>query len=108
MNNNSELYKKLLNEYNFKELDIFDDDDNRLIYAKQAIKQLSKSDYIIILLYAELGSLRKVGKELGISHTIIYKEIKRIRQELYNIIKKLEENDISKFNYVINDNSIYH
>lgn len=105
---NNDIYKKIINEYNFKELDIFDEDDNRLIYAKQAIKQLSQSDYIIILLYAELGSLRKVGKELGISHTIIYKEIKRIREEIYKIIKKLEENDISKFDYANIDNSVYH
>lgn len=105
---NNDIYKKIINEYNFKELDIFDEDDNRLIYTKQAIKQLSQSDYIIILLYAELGSLRKVGKELGISHTIIYKEIKRIREEIYNIIKKLEENDISKFDYANIDNSVYH
>lgn len=105
---NNDIYKRIINEYNFKELDIFDEDDNRLIYAKQAIKQLSQSDYIIILLYAELGSLRKVGKELGISHTIIYKEIKRIREEIYNIIKKLEENDISKFDYANIDNSVYH
>lgn len=105
---NNDIYKKIINEYNFKELDIFDEDDNRLIYAKQAIKQLSKTDYIIILLYAELGSLRKVGKELNISHTIIYKEIKRIREEIYNIIKKLEENDISKFDYVNPDNSVCH
>ena len=105
---NNDIYKKIINEYNFKELDIFDEDDNRLIYAKQAIKQLSQSDYIIILLYAELGSLRKVGKELGISHTIVYQEIKRIREEIYNIIKKLEENDISKFDYVNIDNSVYH
>lgn len=105
---NNDIYKKIINEYNFKELDIFDEDDNRLIFTKQAIKQLSQSDYIIILLYAELGSLRKVGKELGISHTIIYKEIKRIREEIYNIIKKLEENDISKFDYANIDNSVYH
>jgi DNA-directed RNA polymerase specialized sigma subunit len=105
---NNDIYKRIINEYNFKELDIFDEDDNRLIFTKQAIKQLSQSDHIIILLYAELGSLRKVGKELGISHTIIYKEIKRIREEIYNIIKKLEENDISKFDYANLDNSVYH
>lgn len=42
--------------------------------------KLCDVDRIIFLLYVELASLREVGKRLGLSHSVIYKEIKRIKE----------------------------
>ena len=42
--------------------------------------KLSDVDRIIFLLYVEYASLREVGKVLGLSHSVIYKEIKRIKE----------------------------
>lgn len=42
--------------------------------------KLSDVDRVIFLLYTELASLREVGKVLGLSHSVIYKEIKRIKE----------------------------
>ena len=44
-------------------------------------------------MYAEYGSLRKVGKQLGVSHSIIYKNIMRIKKQIYDYIKTNCDND---------------
>lgn len=44
--------------------------------------ELDAVDRTIIILYAETGSLREVGKMLGLSHMTVRKEIMRIRAEI--------------------------
>lgn len=66
-------------------------DDNMLL-IKEAMNKLSDADRIIFVLYAEYGSLRKVGKLLGVSHSIIYKNITRIKRELYDYIRTNSDN----------------
>jgi DNA-directed RNA polymerase specialized sigma subunit len=63
--------------------DIFDEtaDDEMNIY-KEAVQILPPADKIIFLLYTEKQSLRAVAKVLGVSHTIVAKEIKKIRQKI--------------------------
>lgn len=41
---------------------------------------LNDVDRVIFLLYVDLASLRDVGKVLGVSHSVVYKEIKRIKE----------------------------
>ena len=53
--------------------------DDMVLYLKQAVDALETSDRIIFVLYCEYGSLRKVGKKLGVSHSIIYKNLRRIK-----------------------------
>jgi transposase-like protein len=43
---------------------------------------MSFSDKIILILYAELKSYRKVAKVLGFSHSTVMKRIKEIREGL--------------------------
>lgn len=51
---------------------------------KEVIFQdLTEIDRRIILLYAELGSQRKMGKLMGLSPASINKIIKQIREKIY-------------------------
>ena len=58
-----------------------------MLLLKQALSSLSDADRVIFVLYSEYGSLRKVGKKLGVSHSIIYKNITRIKKEIYDFIR---------------------
>ena len=62
--------------------DIWTEEDEEIIMLKKAVASLSPADRIIFLLYAEYGSLRQVGKELGVSHTTIYKQINLIKSQI--------------------------
>ena len=79
---------EIMNEYK-PNLDICSENDDEMLLIKNAIDNLTNSDKIIFIMYCELGSLRKVGKELGVSHTIIYKEITKIKNKIYDYIKNV-------------------
>lgn len=67
--------------------DIFSEDEEYIYQLKKAVEALPQADKIIFVMYCESGSLRKVGKELGLSHTIIYKEITRIKKMIYDFVR---------------------
>lgn len=77
--------QKMIKQYQ-PNIDIFSGDTEDMIILKNAVLSLPPADKIIFLLYAETGSLRKVGVILGVSHTICYREIKRIRAMIYEWI----------------------
>lgn len=85
---------KVLDEYK-PDNSIWRDYDDDVLMLKEAISSLSDSDRIIFVMYAEYGSLRKVGKQLGVSHSIIYKNIMRIKKEIYDYIKTNSDNSDS-------------
>lgn len=63
--------------------DIFNDEDERLHHIKHIIfDDLTESERRILLIYTELGSLRKTGKELGVSAFTTYQKIKKIRKKI--------------------------
>lgn len=64
-----------------------------VLNIKQAMDALSDADRIIFALYCEYGSLRKVGKQLGVSHSIIYKNIRRIKLQMLEWIKNNTDNE---------------
>lgn len=66
--------------------------DDNILNIKQAMDSLSDADRIIFALYCEYGSLRKVGKQLGVSHSIIYKNIRRIKLQMLDWIRDNTEN----------------
>lgn len=78
--------KRILNDYK-PNTTIWNEDTNEVHQLKQAFQALNDSDKIIFLLYVEYGSLRKVGKDVGVSHTIVYKEITRIKNLMYDYIR---------------------
>lgn len=80
-----------------------------ILILKKAMDNLNDADRIIFVLYCEYGSLRKVGKELGVSHSIIYKNISRIKRQMYDYIKVngTEDNEIllERMGSMFNDNN---
>lgn len=77
--------KKIMEDYQ-PDYSIFTDDDEQMIKIKEAVQRLSDADRIIFILYCETGSLREVGKILGVSHTTVFKAIKEIKEQILNDI----------------------
>lgn len=82
--------KEILEDYQPSD-DIFNDEDELIDKLKHIIYlKLNEVDKRIILMYAELKSLRKLGMELGISVSSAWLKIKEIRNKIY---KELENYD---------------
>ena len=82
--------KEILEDYQPSD-DIFNDEDELINKLKHIIYlKLNEVDKRIILMYAELKSLRKLGMELGISVSSAWLKIKEIRDKIY---KELENYD---------------
>lgn len=73
-----ENLKRVMEDY-VPDESIWREYDDTTLWIKRAMNSLEDSDRIIFMLYCEYGSLRKVGKRLGCSHSIIYKNIRRIK-----------------------------
>lgn len=56
--------------------------DDRLLDIEEEFQNLSTPDKIVLLLYAEFGSFRKVANILGVSHSTIRNKILEIRLKL--------------------------
>lgn len=75
--------RKLLREYEDKEENIMEDTDE-LLEVYSAVNQLNEADRIILYLYAELGSLRAVGRTLGVSYSTARKAVQEIKGKIYD------------------------
>lgn len=82
----------VMNEYKPDE-SIWREYNDDMLMLKQALSSLSDADRVIFVLYCEYGSLRKVGKKLGVSHSIIYKNISRIKKEIYDYVRLYSDNE---------------
>lgn len=73
--------EELLEDY---ELDfgMFTELDDRLLAIQDSYLALNVPERIVLILYAELKSYRKVAKTLGFSHSTVMKHIKDIREKL--------------------------
>lgn len=66
--------------------DILTEEDNRTYQLKRIIfEELDIIERRILLLYAEHGSLRKVGEILGVSTSKTYQMVRDIRDKVKNI-----------------------
>lgn len=82
LNNSQKInLDELLQDYQL-DFGLFTDLDDRLLDIAPKWEHLKETDKIIMILYAEYGSLRKVGSLLGFSHSTIDKYIKQIRKKL--------------------------
>ena len=81
-----EELRKLLREYEDREMDMMEDTDE-LISLYDAINTLNEADRIILYLYAELGSLRAVGRTLGVSYSTARKAVIEIKGKIYDNLK---------------------
>ena len=69
-------YREILGDYEFR-------DDIMVRRLKYIInRRLCQVDRTLLLLYADCGSYRKLGRRLGISHMTMRKEIMRIREKI--------------------------
>ena len=78
-----EELRKLLREYEDKEENIMEDTDE-LLEIYDAVNALNEADRIILYLYAELGSLRAVGRTLGVSYSTARKAVQEIKGKIYD------------------------
>lgn len=79
-------FRDLRRDYAF-DPSIFNDEDEKIRRVKQVIMtEIDPVDRVLFLMYADCGSLRRLGAHFGVSHTTLAKEIRRIKQD---IISKL-------------------
>lgn len=79
--------KRILEDY-LPDDDIMSEEEFRVNAIKHIIyDKLSETDKRVILLYAELGSQREVGRKLGVSASTVNILIKRIRKDILKYFK---------------------
>lgn len=77
-------FKNMLEDY-APDDDIFSEEDEDINRLKHIVyDELDEVDKRVLLMYAELGTLEKVGKELGVSRASACLKIKQIRQQIYD------------------------
>lgn len=82
MNDIVRTYRGIRQDYRF-DPSIMNDEDERVAKVKEIIwKRLPIYDRTIILLYADCGSYRELGKILGFSHMTVRKECLRIKKKI--------------------------
>jgi len=82
--------KKIMKEY-APNNDIFCEDDELMMKIKKAVDKLEDGDKIIFIMYCECGSMRDLGKQLGVSHTAIWKIITKIKKQILNDIGYIDD-----------------
>ena len=74
------IFQRARSEYSFS-FDVFTQDDDRMQRLKRVIvSKLGPSDQNILLLYAEVGSVRKTAEMLDVSVNTFMKNLNRIRK----------------------------
>ena len=87
--------KRIMKDYEFSH-DMMTEEDERSAKSKAALSLLPQADRIIFTLFADIGSAKKVADIIGISQTLMYRELKRIRAE---IKKNYEKINLEEMNY---------
>lgn len=76
------IFQRARAEYNFH-FDVFTSDDERMQRLKRAVvAKLDPSDQNILILYCEVGSVRKTAEMLGVSKNTFVKSLRRIRKTI--------------------------
>ncbi len=79
---------QILDEYK-PDNSILSEEDIQINKLKNIIyNELNEVDRRIILMYADSGSLRKLGKELGVCASTALTKINEIRKKIYNLYEK--------------------
>ena len=77
----ADMYRLIRPEYEH-DPDVFCPDPPRVRGIKAAVERLPDADKVIIRLYAELQSLRKLAALLGVGRDTACREVQRIRQAI--------------------------
>lgn len=79
--------EEILDDYRPNDDDIFNEDTEEMKKLKHIIyNDLDEVDRRVILLYAELGSLRKLGSILGVSASSAFLKIKTIKKKIHDLL----------------------
>ena len=79
--------EEILDDYRPDDDDIFNEDTEEMKKLKHIIyTDLDEVDRRVILLYAELGSLRKLGSILGVSASSAFLKIKTIKKKIQDLL----------------------
>lgn len=78
--------KAICKEYEFDPDTALFEEDERVYQIKEALTKIDRADFIIFSLYMEMQSERKVAKQLGVSRTPINRAIKRIKQQIKDLM----------------------
>lgn len=81
MNIDSKRLHDIMSEYDF-DLENPEYDDNMVTLLNSLNSKLTPAERIILCLYAELQSQRKLGEILGVSHGTVLKALRQIREKL--------------------------
>lgn len=81
----ADLYARIRPEYEH-DPDVFNPEPPRTRSMKAAIERLPEADKAIIRLYAELESLSKLGRMLGVSKDTAWKVVRRIRARVLELM----------------------
>lgn len=77
---------KILEKY-APDKDIFSDEEELITRIKDIVyNQLDEVDRRVLLMYAELASLRKLGKEIGVSASAAGQRIRQIKNKIYALL----------------------
>lgn len=86
-------YMEIRKDYAY-DPDIMNPEPERVARVKYIINhRLNQVDKTLIILYADCQSYRKLGKRLGLSHTTVMLEIRRIKAEIRRIYDELEKQE---------------
>lgn len=75
---------KILEEYK-PDNSLFTEEDEYINKLKNIIYSLTEPEKRIIIMYAELGTFRKLGKELGVSTSSAYLKVLDIRNKIKSL-----------------------
>lgn len=84
-------YKTIREDYRYDD-SIFSEEQERVARLKWIIdNRLTEVERIIILLYTECQSYRKLGEKLTLSHQTCAKEVRRIKAKILEEYNKLTD-----------------
>ena len=83
-------YKDILQDYLHTD-DIFSENDPRFDAVTDILRKLDEKDRIIIVLYFDCKSYRKLGERFNMSHMTVRNEVNRIKEIIF---KELENYDL--------------
>lgn len=82
-------YRKIREDYAFNSSPMCADDERARAIKEIISTKLSKVDQIIIILYIELQSYRKLAKRMQLSHMTCRREVMRIKKIILEEYEKL-------------------
>lgn len=68
--------------------DVFAPEDRAERVKRAMAERLTEAERTVVILYAEVRSLRKLGVALGVSHATVRKELDRIRGKIFDALKE--------------------